>query len=250
MPDATHTTESPDASAAAASAAAAPAPPRQRWRLTVARAGPTAPSQPDAIGDWLAAFEAAGLPVARTDGAKARPRISFGAALPAGMAAEADLVDVVTTERWPAWRVRAALGGELPAGWHLVDIEDVWLAGPPLAGRVAAADYRITLRADASGPDPAALTRAARQLLEAASIPQRRSKGTATVAFDLRPLLIDVGVVEPGPPPVLVARTRFHPERGTGRPEMVVAALAERTGRDLAIDRVVRERLLLVEDLA
>jgi radical SAM-linked protein len=215
---------------------------------------PGAP-QRDAIGDWLAALESAGLPVAWTDGAKARPRISFGASLPAGMAAEADLVDVVTTERWPAWRVRAALADRLPVGWRLVDVEDVWLAGPPLAGRVAAADYRITLLADGLAPDPAApdagaLSRAAGDVLAATAIRQERSKGTTTVSYDLRPLLIDVRVAEPGPPTVLVARTRFHPELGTGRPEAVVAALGERTGRGLAIDSVVRERLLLAEDLA
>ena len=36
-------------------------------------------------------------------------RISFGAPLPVGMAAEGELIDVVLTERWPAWRVREAL---------------------------------------------------------------------------------------------------------------------------------------------
>ena len=209
-----------------------------------------AAAQRDAVDDWLAALESAGLPVAWTDGAKARPRISFGAALPAGMAAEADLVDVVSTERWPAWRVRAALADRLPAGWHLVDVEDVWLAGPPLAGRVAAADYRITLRADADTPGFAALARAAGDLLAAAAIPQERPKGTTTVTYDLRPLVIDVRVVEQGAPPILIARTRFHPELGNGRPEAVVAALGERLGAPLAIESIVRERLLLVEDLA
>ena len=65
-----------------------------------------------------------------------------------------ELIDVVLTERWPIWRVRNALTDRLPAGWRLVDLFDVWLAGPPLAGRVVAADYRIEL---ASDPDPAGL---------------------------------------------------------------------------------------------
>ena len=39
----------------------------------------------------------------------------------------------------------------LPDGWSLVDLYDVWPAGPPLAGRVVAADYRIVLEADAQG---------------------------------------------------------------------------------------------------
>ena len=31
----------------------------------------------------------------------------------------------------------------------MADLFDVWLAGPPLAGRVAAADYRLELAGDA-----------------------------------------------------------------------------------------------------
>lgn len=245
MPDATRTPETPGAARAAVTA-----PPRQRWRLVVAR-GSEAPGsgQRDTVEDWLAALESAGLSVAWTEGAKARPRISFGAALPAGMAAEADLVDVVTTERWPAWRVRAALADRLPEGWRLVDVEDVWLAGPPLAGRVAAADYRITLAPDPGTPGAAALARAAENLLAAATVPQERPKGTMTVTYDLRPLIIDVRVAEHVAPPILIARTRFHPELGTGRPEAVAAALGERLGVPLTVESIVRERLLLVEDL-
>jgi hypothetical protein len=66
------------------------------------------------------------------------------------MAADRELLDVVLTERWPVWRVRESIAPVLPAGWRLVDLQDVWLAGPPLAGRVAAADYRIEL---AGAPD-------------------------------------------------------------------------------------------------
>ena len=73
-----------------------------------------------------------------------------------GMAAERELIDVVLTDRWPAWRVREALASHIPPGWRLIDVFDVWLGGPPLAGRVAAADYRIELE---GAPDRAALDR-------------------------------------------------------------------------------------------
>ena len=135
----------------------------------------------------------------------------------------------------------------MPAGWRLVDLYDVWLAGPPLAGRVAAADYRIALgdptcrhrRHPARGP--MTCSRADR-------LPRERSKGGGTVRYDLRPLLVDIAV-EPGPPPIIRVRTRFHPELGTGRPEEVVAAIGDRIGTVLAVDTIVRERLLLVDDL-
>ena len=73
-------------------------------------------------------------------------------------------------------------------------------------------------------------------------------KGGSTVRYDLRPLLVDVGVVEPGPPVVLRARTRFHPVLGTGRPEEVVAALGDAVGAQLDVTSIVRERLILAEE--
>jgi radical SAM-linked protein len=225
--------------------------PRQRWRLVLARAGVAAAAeggQRDVAEAWLASLESAGLPLARTEGARARARISFGAPLPVAMAANGELVDVVLTERWPAWRVREALDGRVPAGWQLVDLHDVWLAGPPLAGRVAAADYRITL-ASAVATDPVALRRAAQALLAAARIPRQRPKGAGSVEYDLRALLLDVRIEGDGPPLVVVTRTRFHPELGTGRPEEVVAALGEVLGVGLEIGAIVRDRLVLAEDL-
>ncbi len=206
-----------------------------------------APEQPqrEVADAWVSALEAAGLPVAWTDGARSRQRIAFGAPLPVGMAADAELIDVMLTERWPAWRLREALDERLPPGWRLVDVHDVWLAGPPLAGRVAAADYRAAL----SGDVPLeGLRAAAADLLAATRVPRRRVKGTQDVEYDLRPLLIDVAI-EAGPPPAVITRTRFHAELGTGRPEEVVAALAERLGQPLEVSDIVRERLILAEDL-
>jgi hypothetical protein len=162
------------------------------------------------------------------------------------MAANAELIDVVLTERWPAWRLREAMADHLPGGWSLVDLQDVWLAGPPLAGRVAAADYRVEL----AGKVPVDRLRAcASELLKASRIPRSRAKGDDSVEYDLRPLLIDVAV-EPGPPVTLLARTRFHPELGTGRPEEVVAALGDCMGETLEASSIVRDRLVLADDLA
>ena len=207
-----------------------------------------APEQPqrDVADGWATAIDAARLPVAWTEGARPRPRIAFAAPLPIGMAANAELIDVVLTERWPAWRLREALAGHVPFGWRLVEVHDVWLAGPPLAGRVAAADYEVVL----SGGEPVdRLREAAGELLAAPHLHRLRARGDDSIAYDLRPLLIDVGV-EAGPPVVVTVRTRIHPELGTGRPEEVVAALADRAGVALEIASIVRERVILAEDLA
>jgi radical SAM-linked protein len=223
-------------------------PPRQRWRLVVGRAADApALAQRELNDSWLGAIEAAGIPLARSEGATAKPRLSFGAPLPGSMAAEGELIDLVLTARWPAWRLREALEPLLPEGWRLIRLEDVWLGGPPLAGRVGAADYRIEL--DRAGPiDRPALARACATLLSSRHVPRQRTKGDRVVDYDLRPLVIDVRVTDDDPP-MLIARTRFHPELGTGRPEEVVGALETILGGPVGIAGIVRQRLLLVDEL-
>jgi radical SAM-linked protein len=217
--------------------------------MVVARdGGPPTAAQRDIAEAWTSAIIAAGIPVARTEGDRPKPRISFGAPLPVGMAAEGELIDVILTERWPAWQVREALTDRVPEGWRLIELIDVWLAGPPLAGQVAAADYRIELAGAADAPDAPAIANAAAQLLAATSLPRERTKGGGSVIYDLRPLVLGVSI-DAGPPVVVRTRTRFHPERGTGRPEEVLAALGDEIGRPLQAVSIVRERLVLSDDL-
>lgn len=224
----------------------AAAEPRQRWRLVVAR-DRVAPdvTQRDVAAAWSDALESAGLPLVAAGAGRGRSRVSFGAPLPVGMAAERDLIDVVLIQTWPAWRVREALADHLPEGWRLIDAFDVWLGGPPLAARVFAGDYRVEFALD---PDPAALDDAARAMIAATVIPRERVKGGSTVSYDLRPLLTSIAI-DSGSPVVVRIRTRFDPELGTGRPDEVVAALGDRIGSRLEIASIVRERLLLAEDV-
>jgi radical SAM-linked protein len=220
--------------------------PRQRWRLVVRRAPEASVlTQREVADTWEEAAAESGLPMAWTEAATPRIRLSFGAPLPVGVAAEAELIDLYLTERLPTWRVREALASGLPAGWTLVDLYDVWPAGPALPGRVIAADYRIEV---AGAPEAAAVGEACARLMAAETIPRDRPKGGATVRYDLRPLFADIVVVESGPPVVVRARTRFHPELGTGRPDEVVAALAEAAGEPLEAASIVRERLVLADD--
>jgi radical SAM-linked protein len=218
-----------------------PATPRQRWRLVLARSADAPRIAGRELTDaWEDALEAAGLPVHRAAG-RSRTRIAFAAPLQLGLAAERELAEVFLAERVPIWRVREALTQRLPAGWRLVDLFDVWVGGPPLAGRVVAADYRIEL---GDGPDREHLAEAARSLLSARELPRVRQRGEASVAYDLRPLVLDVSV-DPDAGSVIRTRTRIHPELGTGRPEEVVAALGDRLGRALEVRAIVRERVLL-----
>lgn len=220
-------------------------PPRQRWRLVLARsAGAPRLAGRELAEAWETALEATGLPLHRAAG-RARARIAFGAPLALGIAAEHELAEVFLAQRVPAWRMREAVDGRLPDGWSLIDVFDVWVGGPPLAGRVVAADYRIEL---AEGVDPEPLARAALALLDATRLVRVRPKGDTSVTYDLRALLVDASIDTEGPRLLVRARTRMHPELGTGRPEEVVAALADLLGRPLEIQAIVRERLVLADE--
>ena len=216
--------------------------PRQRWRLTLARAPDASRLAGRELNEaWETALQLAGLPLARGGGARPKAPVAFAAPLPVGMAAEAELMDVLLCDRWPAWRAREALTGAMLRGWSMTDLEDVWLGAPALAAAVCAADYRIALGGDA---EAAGLVKAAERVLQARSVFRTREKGGSSVRYDLRPLLESVEVVA-GSPVMLQIRTRFDPQLGNGRPEEVVAALADELGRDLIIAEIVRERLIL-----
>jgi radical SAM-linked protein len=184
------------------------------------------------------------LPLFRPDG-RARPRAAFGAPLPASLPAERELADIVLTDQLAIWQVREAVTAHLPAGWRLLDLHDVWLGAPALAGQVAAAEYRI----DVGEADAQALAAAAETLMQARELSRERPKGGSFVRYDLRPLLVDVCVADAGPPVLIRTRTRFDPVLGTGRPEEVVAALGEAAGTSLVIGSMVRERLILADAL-
>lgn len=221
--------------------------PRQRWRLVVARSADAPRLAGRELSDaWEVAVEAIGLPLHRPAG-RARTRVAFGAPLQLGIAAERELVELFLVERVSLWRMREAIAGRLPEGWSLVDLYDVWVGGPSLAGQVSAADYRIEL---ADNAEPHEFGEAASALLNAVELPRVRTKGIGSISYDLRPLLINLAVADGGLPTVLRVRTRIHPELGSGRPEEVVAALGDRLGHPLDVLAIARERLILADELA
>jgi radical SAM-linked protein len=224
--------------------------PRQRWRVTFARARTSAATTHRELAEsWIAGLAAA-LPLPRSEGTRPRPPLTFAAPLPVGMAGERELADLYVAERLPSWLVRERVCAAAPPGISVASIHDVWLGAAPLAAIVAAADYRVTLadRVD-GGPTPAAVRDAAARLLAMPTFERRRQRGTDFVTYDLRPLVAAIDVREEIPP-VLCVRTLFHPERGAGRPEEVVAAIGELLGAPLEAAETVRERVLVADDLS
>ena len=214
--------------------------PRQRWRLIYQRLADAPPlNQKELLAAWQDGLAACGLPFVPPD----RPRLSFAAALPAGMPADRELLDLLLSERRTIDEVRRAIVAALPAGHQLIELHDVWLGEPPLPGQTAAADYRIALE---SNPDAAVLGDAAASLLASSTLRRAKPKGEGD--YDLRPLLEAIAVATAGPSVELQVRVRFDPERGAGRPDEVVAALAEAAGVGLQIASIARERVILASE--
>jgi radical SAM-linked protein len=241
-----------EAPAEAPGPVATPAEPRQRWRVRFRRRtdAPALPQREQLVA-WETAFTGSGLPLAGLDLPVPRPRLVFAAPLGVGMAAEGELVDMFLTDRRAVAEVRPLIAASMPAGHELVDVFDVWLGEPALSGRVGAADYRVDLATTPDPPDLVALEDACVRLLAAPTLPRTRDKGGRSVGYDLRPLVASIDVLEAAPGTVagLRIRTRFDPARGVGRPEEVLAALSELVGVPLEATAIVRERLLLADEV-
>jgi hypothetical protein len=68
----------------------------------------------------------AALPVSMTKSPySSRPRISTAMALPLGASSEAEMMEIVLTERRDPEEVKASLGSQLPAGMRLLEVEDM-----------------------------------------------------------------------------------------------------------------------------
>jgi hypothetical protein len=227
----------------------AKAEPRQRWRITYERDA-VVPERVGraAVDEWAATIESSGLRSARMPADPDRVRLAFAAALPANATGRRELVDIWLLDRVARWELNEAIACRLPPDHRWVDAEDVWLGEPPLPGQVIAANWRISVTAASPGEvDRGRLGRAIDEMLAAPTIERLRIRGGTERRYDLRPL---VGGVEllPGEPLYLLVRTRFDPERGAGRPEEVVAALADVAGVALDVESLTRTNLVLARD--
>ena len=211
---------------------------RQRWRLVFARdEAAQYLAHLDAVRLWERAFRRGGIPVATSEGFNPRLKLIFAAPLQLGMLAEHELADLYLAERLSAPDLRDRLAAGMPNGYRIVDLHDIWIGAPALAPQLEAADYRVTLLHVGSSMLEAATV----DLMAAAQLPRQRRKETRNIPYDLRPLLLDLRVIraelaavppeaDPGDAAELWMRLRHSQDRGSGRAEEVVAALAEHLG--------------------
>jgi hypothetical protein len=214
----------------------------------VARAaGDREAAQRSPLAGWDEALRACDLPIAGLD-AGSRPKVAIAAQLPPGIPGEAELVDVWLVDRLPIWRVREAISACLPPGFTLLDAYDVWPGEASLPGQVVASVYRVEL--ELAHSDRAALRVVVDGILHAPSLPRVRRKGDRSVAYDLRPFVAAIEVIEAESGDVASVRMtlRHDPEKGIGRPEELVAEIGDRLGSNMVSRLLVRERLVLASD--
>ena len=208
---------------------------KQRWRLVFARDEEARYlSHLDASHLWERAMRRGQVPVAMSEGFSPRPRLVFAAPLPLGMLAEHELADLFVSRRLTRREMRGCLEAGMPRGFRLIALRDEWVGAPALATELVAADYRLTLL----GVDEDRLRPAVEGLLGSESLPRERRREKKVTAYDLRPLLLalrtrrsEAAGLDSGQPAAGIwMRLRHSQRQGSGRPEEVVAALADRLG--------------------
>jgi hypothetical protein len=132
-----------------------------------------------------------------------------------------------------------------------VELHDVWTGAPALAPQLTAADYRLTL----FNVEQAQLDMAVGRILAAEKLQRVRRREAKTTTYDLRPLILGLRTIAPDltaapadtalatgrdsapgedatPIAGLWLRLRHSQDRGSGRPDEVVAAIADELGFD------------------
>lgn len=212
---------------------------RQRLRITFARNGATKYlSHLELMNAWERTFRRAGWKLAYSGGFNPHPRISFAAALPVGVACEADLIDVeVEVPRDPAAAL-AELVTQLPPGLEARSIEELPEGGAPVQRALRAAEYEVQCP---FAVDLAAVEVEVTRVLSAKSLPRRRTKEKETKEYDLRPLIYDLASAGGDAAGLLVSMRLRADASGGGRADEVVREL----GLDPAECRITRTGLVL-----
>ncbi len=153
-------------------------------RLTLRKSGrTTAISHLEFMTLLHRAVQRAKLPIRFSAGFHPAPRISFGDALPIGVASEVELVDLELTSPQSPAVLLDKLNLEMPEDIRILSAEDWPLKGPSPGASLATATYRVPL------PDnrPADLEQRLTEFLAAEKVTTTRLKKNRPTEVDLRP---------------------------------------------------------------
>ena len=153
-------------------------------RLTLRKSGrTTAISHLEFMTLLHRAVQRARLPIRFSEGFHPAPRISFGDALPIGVASETELVDLELTEPGQPEDILERLNREMPTDIRVLHAENWPRKGASPGASLATATYQVPLPADR----PADLEQRLRDFLAADSVITTRPKKNRLIDVDLRP---------------------------------------------------------------
>lgn len=191
----------------------------QRLRLTFRKEGPTRfIGHLDLARTLERSLNRARIPMSYSQGFNPRPRMQMATALPLGYTSACELADIWLQEAMDPDTARQQMMVRMAPGIHVWQVTEAPLKEPALQTQTADSTYEVTLL------DPTDLDRLQRRiaaLLAADSLPrERRDK-----PYDLRPLLLDLALIEPAGDLTRLEMRLMLREGKTGRPDEVLEAL-------------------------
>jgi radical SAM-linked protein len=173
----------------------------------------------DLMRSWERAIKRAGLPLAHSEGFTRHPQIALAAPLPVGATAEGELMDVFLEAVMTPAEFHERLAAQTPPGLTVEQVEEVLLNLPSLQSLVREWTWRAQFPHDT---DRAGLRAAVDGFIARETVPWEHRREKEVKRYDLRALVLDLGIEDRPEGPALVVR--FKAEAG-GRPEQLAAAL-------------------------
>jgi len=158
-------------------------------RLTLTKTGRTASlSHLEYMTLIHRAIRRADLPIKYSAGFHPAPRISFGDALPLGVASEAEIIDLELTTTCAPQDIFERLDREFPAGVKILKAENWPRKGEAPANSILAAIYKVPLPQGTGTKLGDRLT----DFLKKESVIAKRTKKNRIIEIDLRPWVLDL----------------------------------------------------------
>ena len=195
----------------------------QRLQMRFAAEGPLKyVSHLDLMRVWERVCKRAGLPLATSRGFSPRPKIALAAPLAVGATSEAEILDLLLTDRVDLQSTMRALSAELTPGLRLIEIREGPLKQASLQSMLRAACYEVEVLDRRSSK---VWRHAIDDLLAQDEIPWSHQRGKETKSYDLRPLILAVQLLGVHHGTARLNMRLRNDERGAGRPEQVTLAL-------------------------
>ncbi len=194
-----------------------------KYRLTFTKEYPVKyVGHMDVVTTWTRAFRRAGIPLAYSQGFNPRAKIQVAGSLPVGTMGSAELMDITLTEPVAPDDILARVSATLPRGYRLLAVEPLAPGTPGLQASLRRAEYRVTFETDLPADE---LRARIDRLLARTEIVQTRVRRKRTETFDLRPMIINLSLVEKQGDDAVLAMTLSAGQHGNVRPEAVLTAL-------------------------